>query len=374
MDLALVASPGSGRRRSRSRTSPFASGASGRRCRRRSGGRRRSSSTPTTATTTTPSWSLDPVSLAFALRAAAGPAGGPAAPAGLVDALGAWCAAPPCRPPTYLAAVRRFAPGEHDPALVASLLDRAAEVLRRFVPDDRRVGASQRLMMLTALAAMAPGGRRPAAHLGARGGRRGVRANADLDALLELVDGGWAERGFQVDQEMRWQLAIKAVAHGLGRRRGPRSSRERAATPRTADSELLIRAEVSRPDPAAKRDGVGAHPRRGLRLGLPDPGRDRGLPVGRTSATSWRPSASRSTSGSRTSTRRAITPSRAPMPAGLVPDRWAEPAGAGAAARVQRGPATRAGAAASPPRRDRGRHRPATSACEPPLAPRPGGR
>jgi aminopeptidase N len=153
--------------------------------------------------------------------------------------------------PQYLAAVRRFAPGERDPALVASLLDRAAEVLRRFLPHDLGQQES-RLMTETALATMreVDDDRQLT---WARAAAAMTVDERDLELLLELADEGWALDGFRADQEMRWLLAIKAVAHGLD----GAEERVLAETRRDASDRgqrAAIRATASRPDPVAKRE------------------------------------------------------------------------------------------------------------------------
>ena len=75
----------------------------------------------------------------------------------------------------------------------------------------------------------------------------------DLETLLELADEGWARDGFQVDQEMRWLLAIKAVAHGLDGAED-RVLAETRRDPSDRGQRAAIRAAASRPDPAAKRE------------------------------------------------------------------------------------------------------------------------
>jgi aminopeptidase N len=152
----------------------------------------------------------------------------------------------------YLAAVRRFAPGEVDRALLRSILERASEVLRRFVPEDRfRAEASA--LTASAIAAMLD------THDDLR--LTWARAACDMasdagavDRLLGLVDGHWSVGdGFSLDQEMRWLLAIKATAFELDDV-PDRLEAERRRDPSDRGQRALIRAGASRPDSGAKAD------------------------------------------------------------------------------------------------------------------------
>jgi aminopeptidase N len=151
----------------------------------------------------------------------------------------------------YLAAVRRFAPLEDDRALVASLLDRAADVLRRFLPEDRALIES-RLLLGTCLETL----RATSGDLRLSWARTAVAVAADRDGigeLLGLADDGWAQDGFEVDQEMRWALAVKAQAHDLPDAER-RASAELRRDPSDRGQRAFIRAQVSRPDGQAKRE------------------------------------------------------------------------------------------------------------------------
>ena len=94
----------------------------------------------------------------------------------------------------------------------------------------RRTPRAKRLAPLVALAieaACAPG----AADLRLTWARAAIAMAADpadVDLLLGLADAWLVSRGLGVDQEMRWSLAVKAVAHGLEGASAP--LRGRAAT------------------------------------------------------------------------------------------------------------------------------------------------
>jgi aminopeptidase N len=113
----------------------------------------------------------------------------------------------------YLAAVRRFAPAEADRALLQTLLDRASEALRRFVPDDRAAMEQSLLVAMAIEVASETDGERRL--IWARTALAAADSAQDVEQLRALVDGDWARIGFEPDQEMRWQVAIKAAAFGL---------------------------------------------------------------------------------------------------------------------------------------------------------------
>jgi aminopeptidase N len=149
----------------------------------------------------------------------------------------------------YLGAVRRFAPREQDPALVEAILDRAEEVLRRYVPDDL---ASRESGRFTQVAIAAVRDTRHSVRLAwARAAAMVAGSTDDLEPLLGLVDGTWAVEDFEPDQELRWQLAMKATAFGRADA-DARLDNERRRDASDRGQRALIRAEVSRPDADVK--------------------------------------------------------------------------------------------------------------------------
>ncbi len=151
----------------------------------------------------------------------------------------------------YLAAVRRFTPNETDRALLELVLERATEVLLRFVPE-RRSREEAHALLTTAVAAL--GSTRDDLRLAwARAASTIAAEEDDVAQLLGLVDGSWSVDGFVPDQQLRWWLAIKAAAFDLDgaverldeERRRDRSDRGQRA---------FIRALASRPDDSVKRE------------------------------------------------------------------------------------------------------------------------
>lgn len=151
----------------------------------------------------------------------------------------------------HLAAVRRFAPGETDRALLGSLLERAADVLRRFVPERLFAGESHALLS-TAITAL-HSTREDLRLTWARAACAIAAEREDVARLVGLVDGSWSVDDFVPDQELRWSLAIKAAAFDLD------GIEERLAEERRRDrsdrgQRAAIRALASRPDAGAKAE------------------------------------------------------------------------------------------------------------------------
>ncbi len=151
----------------------------------------------------------------------------------------------------YLEAVRQFAPRESDTLLLQSIVDRALLALRRYVPAEQADLAASELMHV-ALGSLRSTADSDLRLVWARTAATAAASPADVRELLDLVDGRWSVDGFEPDQQLRWTVAIKAVAHQLD------GGLERAAAERERDGSdrgqrAFIRAQVSAPDPAAKR-------------------------------------------------------------------------------------------------------------------------
>ena len=76
----------------------------------------------------------------------------------------------------------------------------------------------------------------------------------DVERLVKLVDGAERVGDFELDQEMRWAMAIKAVAFGLPDADDAAGASRRSATGPTAAAARCSRAEASRPTDAAKAE------------------------------------------------------------------------------------------------------------------------
>jgi aminopeptidase N len=150
----------------------------------------------------------------------------------------------------YLAAVRRFAPGETDRALLQSVLERASEVLRRFVPEAR-IDAETSAFVTSAMHAL----RDKEDDLRLTWARAACAAagRQDIGSLLAFIDDGSHSDGLGSDQDMRWTLAIKVSAFALdGAEVRLEAERRRDLSDR--GQRALLRAAASRPDSGAKAE------------------------------------------------------------------------------------------------------------------------
>ena len=152
----------------------------------------------------------------------------------------------------YLAMVREQSPGERDASILDAILDQAVGGLRRYVPESRRAAESH-LLVATAVAALVTGDTDDDQRLWLRLAIAAAASDEDLELLLGIVDGVGPTRDLPIDQEMRWQLAVRHAAQGLP------GADERVAAEGLADrsdrgQRQLIRAEVARADVASKAE------------------------------------------------------------------------------------------------------------------------
>jgi aminopeptidase N len=155
----------------------------------------------------------------------------------------------------YLAMVRRHAPREADVALLDAVLEQAIPVLRRYVPESR-LAQESRALVATARAVIADDTRaEDDRRVWLRFAIAAASAPSDVSDLGDVVGAGDAS-GLPVDQEMRWNIGIKAVALGLeGAQERIALERERDASDR--GQREAIRAEVAVPD--AERKSAAWH-------------------------------------------------------------------------------------------------------------------
>jgi aminopeptidase N len=150
----------------------------------------------------------------------------------------------------FLGVVHRFAPAEEDLGLVQAILDRAVASLKRYVPVTLLDDASSRLVD-TALGTVQQTDHEDLGIVWTRAAIAVASASDDLERLLGLVDGTWSVHGFALDQEMRWALAVKAMAHGhedADERLAVESVRDRS----DRGARAILRAQASRPDEHSK--------------------------------------------------------------------------------------------------------------------------
>jgi aminopeptidase N len=146
--------------------------------------------------------------------------------------------------------VRRHAPREADVALFDAVLEHAVGVLRRYVPESR-IDAESTALVATARQVLADRDREEDdRRVWLRLAIAAATTPADVAAIEDLVAGGEAD-GLPVDQEMRWDVAIKALSLGLPGA-SERVAGQRQRDPSDRGQREAIRAEVSAPDPTAK--------------------------------------------------------------------------------------------------------------------------
>jgi aminopeptidase N len=151
----------------------------------------------------------------------------------------------------YLEAVRRWAPAEVDRSLVGSIVDRAVVAQRRYLPDSSREQVSRDLTR-AAIGALRTTADPDLKLVWARTAATFASDPEDITELLALTDGGWSVADLEPDQQLRWSLAIKAVAHGLDPSRA-RLEQEARRDPSDRGQRARIRAIVSQPDGDGKR-------------------------------------------------------------------------------------------------------------------------
>jgi aminopeptidase N len=152
----------------------------------------------------------------------------------------------------FLAMVRRVATSEPDPELVDTILDRALAALRWYVPGARQ-NAEASALVDAALGVLRGG---TGGDMGISWLRAAIAAAAtsrDLEPLLALAGGETSIDGVAVDQEMRWDLAVKAVAFGVGDSE-ERVTAELGRDPSDRGQRSVLRARAARPSAASKAE------------------------------------------------------------------------------------------------------------------------
>jgi aminopeptidase N len=152
----------------------------------------------------------------------------------------------------FLAIARDTIGSETDHDILDMVVERATLALARFVPESRRLEEAH-LWFEAALGLL--GAATDADHriLWARSAVAVAASADDVARLAAAAAKDEPVNGFALDQEMRWLVAIKAVAFGLPKADALlalEASRDRSDRGRRA----MLRAEASRPSDAAKAD------------------------------------------------------------------------------------------------------------------------
>jgi aminopeptidase N len=152
----------------------------------------------------------------------------------------------------FLEICRRILPDESDLELVDAVLIRVGRCLADYVPGARRIGESQATLE-TALAALRKTHSPDARIVWMRAAIMAAATPGDLEPLRALADGREVIDGFAVDQDMRWNLAVKAAAYGI------EDADELVAAERERDrsdrgARAVIKAAASRPTAESKAE------------------------------------------------------------------------------------------------------------------------
>ena len=172
---------------------------------------------------------------------------------------GRWCGTKQFRSTEWLAMVHAKLP--HEPALelVATTLAHAQHVIGAYVPESRRLTEARALFAL----AQAQLPRVASQDLRITWARNlvGVAAEpASVTAAWRLVDEGSGIEGFELDQDMRWSLAIRAAAQALPDA-DARLAGERERDGSDRGQRALETAAVGRPDAGRESGRLDPLPR-----------------------------------------------------------------------------------------------------------------
>jgi len=151
----------------------------------------------------------------------------------------------------YLRIIGRQVLHETDPELIGSILARAQSALRWYLPEAIREQSASRIVQ-TALTALPEADQGDARIAWLRGAIGAAASAADLEPLLALADGATALPEVMVDQQMRWDLAIKAIAFEVAGAE-QRVTAEAARDGSDRGERARLRAVAARPDAASKQ-------------------------------------------------------------------------------------------------------------------------
>ena len=150
----------------------------------------------------------------------------------------------------YLPLVASKVTTEADTELIETILATATATIARYVPEEQRDEQAQRFSEVAweALQAAPEGDRQI---IWARTLIGIAITPPDIERAIRLADGELTVPGLTIDQEMRWGLAARAVAHGL-EGAAERVAAERERDPSDRGERAAIRAAVAEPSEAAK--------------------------------------------------------------------------------------------------------------------------
>ncbi len=155
------------------------------------------------------------------------------------------------RSTAYLAICRERLGSEPDQDILDNILDRVAWIIARYLPESMQEEQAHAWFEFALANVAATNDDRRI--MWARSAINAARAADDVARLAALAAGHDQLGDFELDQEMRWTVAVKQVAFGLP---GAASALEREAgrDPSDRGRRALLRAEASRPTAEAKAE------------------------------------------------------------------------------------------------------------------------
>ena len=152
----------------------------------------------------------------------------------------------------FLALVREKLPLEPESGLIDAVLGQASAALSRYVPEERRLPEFH-LSFLANWSALekAPAGDQKI--IWARALIGSAVVPDDIERVARLADGEENIAGVAIDQDMRWAIAAKFMAHGLPGAED-RVAREIGRDPSDRGQRAKLRAETSVPSVTVKAD------------------------------------------------------------------------------------------------------------------------
>ena len=150
----------------------------------------------------------------------------------------------------YLTLVRRELPAERDLEIVEATQAAVTTALASYVPEPMREPESHAYFETAALAlpSLSDPDRRI---IWTRALIASAQSRPDVERLVRLADGEETLDGLSLDMEMRWLIAVRAMAFGLPDA-DERLAAERERDPSDRAGRMEQRAEAARPDPERK--------------------------------------------------------------------------------------------------------------------------
>jgi aminopeptidase N len=152
----------------------------------------------------------------------------------------------------FLAIARRQLPLEPDLDIVDSVLQRIAVAHARYVPEAHRLEEA-RATFEAAIESLRSANSADGRIIWARAVIASAASRDDVARLVELRDESDSMGRIDFDQEMRWEIGIKAVAHDLPNALAQLTAEERR-DPSDRGRRAILRAEAARPTAEAKAD------------------------------------------------------------------------------------------------------------------------